>query len=146
MRAWPLTLMCALFLPREPELADKCKAVLEAHLGKSGFRLIGWRAVPVQNDEIGHTAKQSEPQIAQVFLAPIEAPKAEEADPTVRLEKMCYLLRKRSAQALKGVLTEGGREWSSGDFYWCSLSSRTVVYKGMLRSLQVLGPFSTMHD
>eukprot|EP01048_Picozoa_sp_COSAG05_P022648 COSAG05_NODE_4610_length_1440_cov_0.975391_3_plen_125_part_00 len=75
----------------------------------------------MQNDEIGHTAKQSEPKIVQVFLEPLQPAAAEESDPTVRLEKMCYLLRKRTAKALFETLTEDGREWSSGDFYWCAL-------------------------
>lgn len=85
---------------------QKCRAAFEAKLGESNFKLLGWRVVPTQNDEIGHTALQSEPHIAQIFLTST-LPKEEGADPTVALEKQAYLLRKRSTAAVTAVLTEG---------------------------------------
>jgi glutamate synthase (NADPH/NADH) len=63
---------------------------------------------------------------------------------TVELERKSYLLRKRSNCAINEELTKGGREWSSSDWHWCSLSSRTIVYKGMLRSLQVMHYFTDL--
>jgi glutamate synthase (NADPH/NADH) len=58
-------------------------------------------------------------------------------DHTIVLEKTSYLLRKRSNKFIHAELTKDGRDFSSGDWFWCSLSSRTIVYKGMLRSMQV---------
>jgi glutamate synthase (ferredoxin) len=112
-----------IFLPQDSELAQKAKAQVEKVATEEKFTVLGWREVPVHPHLLGIQAKENQPQIEQVFLA---------ADTTGdELERQLYLTRKRIFKAAKPV---------SEDFYICSLSSRTIVYKGMVRSA-VLGDF-----
>ncbi|MBD2447930.1 glutamate synthase subunit alpha [Nostoc sp. FACHB-152] len=112
-----------LFLPQDSALAQKAKAQVEKIATEEKFTVLGWREVPVHPYLLGIQAKENQPQIEQVFLA---------ADKTGdELERQLYLTRKRIFKAAKPI---------SEDFYICSLSSRTIVYKGMVRSA-VLGDF-----
>ncbi|MBU7581599.1 MAG: glutamate synthase subunit alpha [Nostoc sp. TH1S01] len=112
-----------IFLPQDSELAQKAKAQVEKVATEEKFTVLGWREVPVHPHLLGIQAKEHRPQIEQVFLA---------ADTTDdELERQLYLTRKRIFKAAKPI---------SEDFYICSLSSRTIVYKGMVRSA-VLGDF-----
>ncbi|AFY43276.1 glutamate synthase-related protein [Nostoc sp. PCC 7107] len=111
------------FLPQDREVAQKAKAQVEKVAAEEKFTVLGWREVPVHSHLLGIQAKENQPQIEQVFLA---------ADKTGdELERQLYIARKRIFKAAKAV---------SEDFYICSLSSRTIVYKGMVRSA-VLGDF-----
>lgn len=85
-----------------------------------GMRLIAWRTVPTNEEGIGNVARKSEPVSRQVFLT---APLEEEA-----FKKQVFILRKRATHEL----TKPGRR-----FYICSLSLKTIVYKGLFTSDQV---------
>ncbi|MCC5638084.1 glutamate synthase large subunit [Nostoc sp. CHAB 5844] len=112
-----------IFLPQDAELAQKAKTQVEQVATEEKFTVLGWREVPVHPHLLGIQAKEHQPQIEQVFLA---------ADQTGdELERQLYITRKRIFKAAKAT---------SEDFYICSLSSRTIVYKGMVRSA-VLGDF-----
>jgi glutamate synthase (ferredoxin) len=112
-----------IFLPQDSELAQKAKAQVEKVATEEKFTVLGWRKVPVHPHLLGIQAKENQPQIEQVFLA---------ADTTGdELERQLYITRKRIFKAVKPI---------SEDFYICSLSSRTIVYKGMVRSA-ILGDF-----
>ncbi|WP_144427545.1 glutamate synthase-related protein [Nostoc piscinale] len=112
-----------IFLPQDRELAQKTKAQVEKVAAEEKFTVLGWREVPVHPHLLGRQAKENQPQIEQIFLA---------ADHSGdELERQLYIARKRIFKAAKAV---------SEDFYICSLSSRTIVYKGMVRSA-VLGDF-----
>jgi len=96
---------------------------------KEGVKVVGWRAVPVRNEVVGRFAKATQPRIAQVI---IQGKPGQTGD---ALEKELYLVRK----LVEGA--KGGRLGAAApDFYLCSLSGRTIVYKGMLRSA-VVGQF-----
>jgi glutamate synthase (ferredoxin) len=112
-----------------PLAAEKC-AIARQHLEQfataAGFNILGWRSVPVRPEVLGQQAKANRPQIEQFFLA----------SDTLRgddLDRQLYRLRKRVEKAAMGT------DWGS-ELYICSLSSRTLVYKGMVRSA-VLGKF-----
>ena len=102
------------FLP--PGEADGARAAIEAAAEREGFRLLGWRPVPTNRSMLGPRAALTLPQIAQCFVAPGRV--------SGDFERALFLLRKRVEQ-----------EAPAGT-YFCSLSSRTVVYKGLLAPWQ----------
>lgn len=113
-----------LFLPQNPEITQKIKAIFEQIATEEKFTVLGWRVVPVQSDLLGTQARENQPQIEQVFLASADKSGDE-------LERELYITRRRIFKATKDI---------SEEFYICSLSSRTIVYKGMVRSA-ILGDF-----
>ncbi|QSJ17160.1 glutamate synthase large subunit [Nostoc sp. UHCC 0702] len=112
-----------MFLPQEKEVAQRVKQAVELVAAQEKLTVLGWRVVPVQPDLLGVQARENQPQIEQVFLA------AEESGD--ELERQLYITRRRIGKAGNSI---------SEEFYICSLSSRTIVYKGMVRSA-VLGEF-----
>ncbi|MDF5709668.1 MAG: glutamate synthase large subunit [Nostoc sp. S4] len=113
-----------IFLPQDQQAAQKARAVVEQVATEEKLIVLGWRVVPVQPDLLGIQARENQPQIEQVMLASQDKSGDE-------LERQLYITRRRIGKAAYNV---------SEEFYICSLSSRTIVYKGMVRSA-VLGEF-----
>ncbi|NCJ08551.1 glutamate synthase subunit alpha [Synechococcales cyanobacterium C] len=113
------------FLPTDSTAAQQARQQVETLAMAAGFQVVGWRVVPVQPEILGVLARQNQPQIEQIFLQGTGGIEA--------LERQLYLLRKRAEKAAMAA------PWGK-DFYVCSLSTRTIVYKGMVRSA-VLGEF-----
>ncbi|WP_353931340.1 glutamate synthase-related protein [Okeanomitos corallinicola TIOX110] len=113
-----------IFLPQEQESAKKLKAIFEQVATEENLTVLGWREVPVSPEVLGVQARENQPYIEQVFLSSPDKSGDE-------LEREMYLTRRRVVKAAKNIADE---------FYVCSLSSRTIVYKGMVRSA-VLGEF-----
>ncbi|MDF1530161.1 MAG: glutamate synthase central domain-containing protein, partial [Sedimenticola sp.] len=92
-----------------------------------GQVIIGWRDVPTENDGLGYSVKPTEPEIKQVFIG-----RGENCADQVVFERKLFVIRKQ----IEKIIREAGLE--RGDsFYFTSLSSRTITYKGMLLSDQV---------
>ena len=110
-----------LFVP-PTRVADAQHAVAEA-IGRGKLRLAGWRKVPVNPNALGRRAFETMPEIWQFFIepAPVKTPPA---DAAAKFERSLALLRKRA----EGLLPER--------CYIASLSSRTIVYKGLLTPWQ----------
>ncbi|QDU96654.1 glutamate synthase large subunit [Lignipirellula cremea] len=126
------------FLPTDNLEREKCKAVIADVVSEFGQRLVGWREVPVETDkaDVGPTARMSEPRIEQLFVAAGDGLDAE------AFERKLYLIRKRSSNLLRG-----GKELTQRKmFYICSLSSKVMIYKGMLTSSQVMPYFPDLCD
>jgi glutamate synthase (ferredoxin) len=115
------------FLPVEPEAATIARQAVEQVVAEEGLQLLGWRPVPVKPEILGVQARDNQPQIEQVFVTGTLR-----GD---RLERQLYLTRKRVEKAVAAL----NSSWNE-DFYICSFSSTTIVYKGMVRSA-VLGDF-----
>ncbi|CAM6047747.1 unnamed protein product [Sphagnum compactum] len=115
------------FLSKDESLAAAAKAAVEDVFKKEGLEVLGWRPVPVTESVVGYYAKKTMPRIEQVFV------KVPTEDAIDDIERELYISRKLIEQA---ATTE---PWGE-ELYFCSLSSRTIVYKGMLRS-QVVGAF-----
>ncbi|MBD2567727.1 glutamate synthase large subunit [Anabaena lutea] len=113
-----------IFLPQDQLAAQQAKATFEQVAKAENLTVLGWRVVPVRADLLGVQARENQPQIEQVFLASADKSGDE-------LERELYITRRRIAKATKNI---------SEEFYVCSLSNRTIVYKGMVRSA-VLGEF-----
>ncbi|WP_227936471.1 glutamate synthase large subunit [Alkalihalobacillus deserti] len=115
-----------LFLPQDEEARESCEKGLEAIVEKEDMELLGWRTVPVDDSMLGNAAKAAMPYIRQLFI---------KRNPTLKteldFERKLYVIRKRAEQELISFVPE------DESFYFASLSSRTIVYKGMLTTEQV---------
>lgn len=116
------------FLPQSENRREESKKVFTKVAESLGHTILGWRAVPTDNSGLGNSALQTEPVVEQVFLTPSLRSK-------VDFENQMYILRRVSMAAIRESLNleHGGAK----DFYICSLSSRTVVYKGQLKPIQM---------
>ncbi|HEY9638158.1 MAG TPA: glutamate synthase central domain-containing protein, partial [Coleofasciculaceae cyanobacterium] len=119
------------FLPQEAALVNIAREIVEEVLEQEGLTVLGWRVVPVKDSVLGIQARENEPQIEQVIVM---SPNLQGDE----LERKLFRTRRRIGSALKLKST---LKWSD-DFYICSFSTRTIVYKGMVRSV-VLGDFYT---
>ncbi|HBB35467.1 MAG TPA: glutamate synthase subunit alpha [Cyanobacteria bacterium UBA8803] len=119
------------FLPQDANLSKKAREIVAEVLREADLTVLGWRIVPVQEEVIGPQARANQPQIEQVFVA---SPSQQGDD----LERTLYKARRQIGKALQ---TQGTLKWSD-DFYICSFSTRTIVYKGMVRAA-ILGEFYT---
>jgi glutamate synthase (NADPH/NADH) large chain len=111
-----------IFLPkRDFGAQEKCRAIVEYEIIKAGMSLYGWRQVPVNTEIIGEKANYTKPEIEQIIFAP--------KDSHENIEKKLYLTRRRIENKIKAL--------SINDFYICSLSTETIVYKGMFLAEQL---------
>ncbi len=115
------------FLPREPASRMACEQEIERAIHAEGQILLGWRDVPTDNNGLSTATIAVEPLIRQVFIA-----RGSGATNQDDLERKLYIIRKRSGHAIQALKLRHGKE-----FYVPSLSTRTIVYKGMLLADQV---------
>ena len=115
------------FLPQEPASRMACEQEIERAITAEGQVLLGWRDVPVNNGGLSERTKEVEPVIRQVFVG--RGSRDMDAD---ALERKLYVIRKSAGHAIQSLNLRHGRE-----FYVPSLSTRTIVYKGMLLAHQV---------
>ncbi|MFA6033005.1 MAG: glutamate synthase large subunit, partial [Myxococcota bacterium] len=111
------------FLPADPDLRRRCVAVVERITAETGAGVIGWRDVPVDPGSLGELARSTQPGIRQLFVHRREITPAE-------FEWKLYVMRRRAEKECAGLK-------GASQFYCCSLSSRTIVYKGMLTGTQL---------
>ncbi|UCB54227.1 MAG: glutamate synthase large subunit [Thiotrichales bacterium] len=125
------------FLPVNEESRAHCRKIVEQIIAEQGQQLLGWRVLPIDTDaaDVGPTARQSQPYMEQLF---IEAGDGIEGD---AFERQLYLIRKRSTHALRG---DENLEQSKM-FYICSLSTKVIIYKGMLTAHQVMAFYPDLH-
>jgi glutamate synthase (NADPH/NADH) large chain len=115
-----------IFFPKHYETRVECREVLNECIEKSGLELIGYRLVPIDESVPGHEAKAVEPYIEQVFVKPKEKLPADE------LERKLFVLGNYATHEVqKNVAGDNDQ------FYICSLSANTIVYKGQLRTDQL---------
>jgi glutamate synthase (ferredoxin) len=117
------------FLPREEEKREKVQAIVKEVVEETGQKLIGWRKVPVQTAEIGKSALEVMPDFYQIFIE-----KSKEVEQGIDFERKLYLIRKKIENKIRNSEYKG-------ELYFASLSSRTLVYKGMLTPGQLEGFF-----
>ena len=113
------------FLPRDQAARSAAIRAFETQIPAEGQELLGWRDVPVDNSCLGESVKDAEPVIRQVFIKK-SAALADEA----AFERKLFVIRKRVHHAVWSETGDG----SHGNFYIPTLSTRTIVYKGMVLS------------
>ena len=124
------------FLPQDPPERQQCERAFEKIVKEEGLKIIGWRTVPTDNRSLGATAKATEPFVRQVFIARGRSLKEDMA-----FERSLYVIRKRSANTIPQLPLTQARYW-----YVCSLSYKTLVYKGMLLTEQLNQYYSDLND
>ncbi len=125
------------FLPRQTEAHRWCERVIEETVGAEGQEFLGWRDVPVDFTQAGDVATRVAPLIRQFFVG--AGPETATRD---RFERKLYVIRKVIENAVDSGLAPEVRD----DFYISSLSSRTVVYKGLLRADQLDSFYRDLSD
>ncbi|MDH5425830.1 MAG: glutamate synthase large subunit [Gammaproteobacteria bacterium] len=122
------------FLPVDDAERAHCKTLVNELIAASGQKLIGWRDLPVDpiKADIGPTARQSMPHMEQLFIAAADGVDSDD------FERKLYILRKDAAHQIRGDQSLKQAEL----FYFCSLSPKVIVYKGMMNPDQVM-PFYT---
>ncbi len=117
-----------IFLPKEHASRLACEQEMERAIKAEGQKLLGWRDVPVNRDmPMSPTVREKEPILRQVFIG-------RGADVIVQdaLERKLYVIRKTASAAIQNLKLKHSKE-----YYVPSMSSRTVVYKGLLLADQV---------
>jgi len=110
-----------LFLPVEKRKADEACKLTEELIKKEGAILLGWRDVPINAECLGEQARSVMPSFKQLFVTFKDIKKSD-------LEEKLYILRKVLE---KNALNKG---FSQSEYYFPSLSSKTMIYKGMFVS------------
>ena len=128
------------FLPRDRAQRAEVETLFERIVAEEGQQVLGWRTVPTDDSALGNTARSGEPVIRQILIGR-GAALAEHADAHARFERKLYVIRKRVARAV-----EQSNVPERHLFYVASLSSNTIVYKGMLIADQVEGMFPDLAD
>ncbi|MCX7627907.1 MAG: glutamate synthase large subunit [Methylophilaceae bacterium] len=122
------------FLPQSANGRLACESAIERIVFEEGQVCLGWRDVPRDNRSIAEAARAIEPVMRQVFIAS-RAP-----DPDA-FERKLFVIRKRVEHAVRHLNLEDGEQ-----FYIPSLSSRTLVYKGMLLAEEVGTYYRDLQD
>jgi glutamate synthase (NADPH/NADH) large chain len=126
------------FLPAIESERQKCKETINQLIAAQGQKLIGWREVPVEpgNADVGPTALASMPNIEQLFVAAADGLEGD------AFERQLYIIRKQGTRTLRYE-----SDHSQADlFYICTLSSKVIVYKGMLTTGQLLPFYTDLRD
>ncbi len=116
------------FLPSDKLAITFAKRMFEVIAKKNGLSVLGWRKVPVDKDILGQKAKECMPSIEQVFID-----KPNNIEKGINFDRLLYITRREFEQ---------GNE----DTYICSLSSRTIVYKGMFLVNQLREFYKDLQD
>ena len=117
-----------IFFPQDPLKRTLAKRLFEVIADKNGVPFLGWRTVPVREEILGQVARDCMPFICQAFLGRPEA-----CAQGIEFDRKLYVLRREFEQ-------------SSEDTYICSLSSRTIVYKGMFLVKQLRAFYEDLQD
>jgi glutamate synthase (NADPH/NADH) large chain len=125
-----------LFMPRDGEFRAWCEGVIEAVILQEGQVLLGWRDVPVDNACLSDGVRATEPVHRQIFIG-----RGDGVADDAEFERRLFLLRKVISNR---VYEKSGVEDSG--FYVVSLSSRTLVYKGMFLAYQLGAYYRDLTD
>ncbi|HYD29828.1 MAG TPA: glutamate synthase large subunit [Azospirillaceae bacterium] len=112
------------FLPRiSLDAQEACRCIVETEILNFGYYIYGWRQVPINVDVIGEKGNATRPEIEQIIVGNPQGVSDDE------FERDLYIIRRRIERAVKGE--------QINDFYICTLSSRSIVYKGMFLAEQL---------
>lgn len=109
-----------IFMPRvDLGAQEACRTIVESAIIEAGYTIYGWRQVPVDVSVIGMKAQATRPEIEQIMIAGPMPDEQSEAE----FEKNLYLVRRRIEKRIIAAQISG--------FYVCSLSCRSIIYKGL---------------
>ncbi len=121
------------FLPRTDFAAQEtCRTIVETEVLRMGYYIYGWRHVPVDVSCLGDKANATRPEIEQILISNYKG--VDE----VTFERELYIIRRRIEKAVSAAQVT--------DFYICSLSCRSIIYKGMMLAEQVAVFYPDLQD
>ncbi len=115
-----------IFLPKNYQIREKCRSILNNCIQNLGLSLIGYRWVPIDDQVPGHESKAAEPSVEQVFVGANDHMSEED------LERKLFVLSNYASHEIQENV-----KGENGDFYVCSFSCRKIIYKGQLKTDQV---------
>ena len=120
------------FLPRDAKAQEQILSVMIEETEREGLELMHVRTVPTNSEVLGVAAREVEPEIKQIFVTGV-------SEENVHVfERTLYKIRKRiENRVAAGCGGETAERDRFKDFYICSLSSKNIIYKGMLTSGQL---------
>ena len=122
------------FLPRTDMAAqERCRCIVEEEILKAGYNIYGWRQVPVNTAIIGTKANATRPEIEQIMFSIPSV--VGEIDAS---ERALYVIRRKIENAIK--------QEQITEFYLCSFSSQSIIYKGMFLAEQVDEFYPDLND
>ena len=122
------------FFPQNAKNREVCEALIGKIIAEENQTLLGWRNMPVDNSNIAQAARDVEPIMRQVIIA------SNASDQTI-FERKLFVIRKRIEHAVCALNLK-----DNAAFYIPSLSSRTIVYKGMLLANEVGVYYTDLND
>lgn len=124
------------FFPLDEKVREECRATLNRQIKKMKMGLLGYRPLPTRNADLGESALKAEPVIEQVFIKRLDAGTNPDD-----FERKLFILRKYVTH----VITESVKGVDN-QFYFSSLSYKTIAYKGMLTSQQLKPYFADLEN
>ena len=124
------------FAHKYETLRNEQKRILEEVVREEGQIVLGWREVPVDSTAVGHEAALIRPWMIQILIG-----KGPEVTNQAEFERKLYMIRKIAEKRIVPLSKE-----MSSDFYIASLSSKTIVYKGMLTPVQLRNFYLDLND
>ena len=125
-----------IFLPQDAKERGFCKEVFEKIVNENGQTLLGWRNVPIDDSDIGKSAKSTAPVFEQIFIA-----RNKSLDNELVFERKLYIIRKEAENIIHGSDLSQKKA-----FYITNLSCRTFSYKGLLMPQQLENFFPDLKD
>ncbi|MEP6551719.1 MAG: glutamate synthase central domain-containing protein, partial [Gemmatimonadales bacterium] len=126
-----------LFLPSRPTDRLACERMVEKTITEEGCSVLGWRDVPVEDDVLSGPTRRARPVMRQIFVARKGVDR--EVDTNSSFEVTLYVIRRKVEAALRKMQ-------AGANAYVASFSSRTIVYKGMLRPDQLPAFYQDLRD
>lgn len=121
------------FLPRNDQAAqEECRTIVETEILGFGYRIFGWRQVPVNIAVTGEKANATRPEIEQIIIGNKPDMRADD------FERDLYIIRRRIERGVRSAGING--------FYLCSFSSRSLIYKGMFLAEQLTSFYPDLLD
>lgn len=124
-----------LFFPKVQSVANQCKEVLAKHADELELHILGYRTVPVNSKVPGIGSKPVEPSIEQILIQPKHKMSSE------ALERKLFVFRNYSTHYIDHHIKGNNKA-----FYVCSMSSKTIIYKGQLRTNQLREYFNDLRN
>ncbi len=130
------------FLPRRNlDEQEQCRTIVESEAAKRGLIVYGWRRVPIDIAVIGEKAADVRPEIEQILL--LKPSPEEESREARNLAKTAF---EAELYVLRRIIEKQVEAASIKDFYVCSLSSRSIIYKGMFLADQITAFYPDLAD
>ena len=124
----------SVFMPQNSRAREDLMNRVEARFADHDLSIVAWRDVPTENDDLGTTAREAEPDVWQLFVTP-------DGDDVEAFDRALYVARRDLETAIETAEPPGHER-----FYVCSLDRKRLVYKGLLTSRQLASYYPDLRD